>query len=359
MARRRWWVGGSCLGAVLLAGDLARAQHSFVGSDACKPCHEAQWNAHRASGHPHPLRRVEAAESWPLPLPEGYDWNDIRYVVGGYKWKTLYLGSDGNIITAAGGEDGNNQYNVATGEWVDYHAGEVTPYDCGECHTTGYSPSGSQDGLPGIQGTWEFEGVQCERCHGPASAHVALPTSLNIAINDQACQSCHTRGDPAKIPASGGFVRENTQYNELLASPHVFFDCSTCHDPHQKSEFSIKVACTDCHVDMAEPKAAYKKLGLRHDGRGVECIDCHMPYAAKSAVAVNKYQADLRSHQFRITLDQNATMFSPEGTLANGQLTAAYACLGCHENIVEQFAAKGMPEKAEKWARDRAKKIHK
>jgi hypothetical protein len=139
----------------------AFAQADYVGSDSCKPCHEENWNDHRVSGHPYKLHKAEDIDNWPIPLPAGYDWEDISYVIGAWGWKVRYMDVDGYIITESPpGTPGNNQFNLATGEWVDYHAGEVKPYDCGACHTTGYDLAGNQGNLPGITGTWEFEGVQ-------------------------------------------------------------------------------------------------------------------------------------------------------------------------------------------------------
>ena len=78
--------------------------------------------------------------------PVGFAWDDISYVIGGFEWKARFIGTDGYIITAGGG----NQYNLATDEFVDYHKDELKPYDCGTCHTTGYQPDGNEDGLEGM-----------------------------------------------------------------------------------------------------------------------------------------------------------------------------------------------------------------
>jgi len=184
---------------------------------------------------------------------------------------------------------------------------------------------------------------------------------MNIMVDSsaEACGQCHVRGDPmTEIPSSGGFVRHHEQYNELLASPHSFLDCTDCHDPHKKSEFSITTMCTDCHPEIVEPKAM-NKLGLIHVDNGVSCADCHMPFAAKSAVAFNDYKGDIRSHQFKITLDKEATMFNEDGSQAMGMITTDYACLGCHQKQILDAEAKGKPEKALKWALKSAGKIHK
>jgi hypothetical protein len=56
--------------------------------------------------------------------------------------------------------------------------------------------------------------------------------------------------------------------------------CVSCHDPHKKGELSIHTECRDCHTEVA-----FVYEGTVMDQVGVDCIDCHMPFATKSAVA--------------------------------------------------------------------------
>jgi len=333
----------------------------YVGSDACSKCHMAKYNDHSVSGHPYKLRKAEVAKLWPTPLPKGFNWDEISYVIGGYGWKMRFIDLNGYIITDEKGGTGKTQYNMATDGWVDYHAGETdVPYDCGPCHMTGYSDEGHQDGLPGMIGTWAFGGVQCEECHGVGEIHVAGPSASNIKIDDSAlgCGKCHIRGDSGEIPASGGFIKHHEQYNEFLQSPHKDLKCVDCHDPHKKSEFSIRKTCTECHP-LKGQAAAYKGIGKKHLARGIECKDCHMPFAAKSAVAFNPYKGDVRSHLFEISTDKNHELFSADGAIATGPLPGEWSCLGCHTDIQAKYALKGKPEKAVQWARKNLKKIHK
>lgn len=151
-------VAAIVMGTVLLAFSATASAQDYVGSEDCIDCHEENWNEWQVSGHPFKLMKSEQARYRPIPLPEGLTWDDVTYVIGGYKWKSRYLQDDGYIYTPS---EGKNQYNYLTGEWSDYHAGEVKPYDCGRCHTTGWvqNPdptdlSGNQDNLPGIHGTF-------------------------------------------------------------------------------------------------------------------------------------------------------------------------------------------------------------
>jgi hypothetical protein len=345
---------------------VAPAAGQYWGSDACFDCHPSYYNDFKVSGHPYKLMASEEARNRPIPLPEGYSWDDISYVIGGYKWKSRYVGTDGYIITSIIDVDeygnptgdvipGMNQYNNITGGWVNYHAGEQKPYDCGRCHTTGWVAdedwdtdgdlSDNQDGLPGIHGTFAFGGVQCEACHGPA-AHFG--PEFNPGDNSKEfCGSCHVRGDPFTIPASGGFIRHHEQYNEQLASPHYALDCGSCHNSHKKVEFSIVNKCEDCHGEVADAYA-----GTSMGAVGVDCIDCHMPYASKSAVAFSANKGDVRTHLFEINVDKNGEMFTADGGAVlldddgQGAVTLNFACGDCHR------------DKSSNWLAGKAKNFH-
>lgn len=326
------------------AGPAEQATGEYVGSEVCADCHAAKYNDFRASGHPWKLRPAAEAQSADLPLPAGLTWDDISYVVGGFKWKARYVDQDGFIITSVEGEPGKNQYNVATGTWSDYEPGTEKKYDCGNCHTTGYSKEGQQDNRPGIVGTWAAPGVQCEACHGPGGQHVAAEgdrKAIKVDRSTSLCATCHTRGTADIIPAAGGFVRHQEQNNELQASPHQNRTCVTCHDPHKKAEASIKRTCAACHP---EQNSAFQGSSMQE--KGVTCVDCHMPAAMKSAVSVSKVKGDVKSHLFRINTDAEASMFSEDGTTAKGFLTVDFACLSCHQ------------DKDVAWAASNAKGVH-
>ena len=331
-----------CAGLVVVLSALwvGAAEPTYVGSEQCSTCHLAIYDEFIASGHPYKLRPAEEARAAGIAKPSYVEWNEILYVIGGYDWKARYVGLDGFIITgnADGSIQGRNQYNLATEGFVDYHPGEEKPYNCGSCHTTGYSAEGNQLGLEGLVGTWALEGVQCEACHGPGSEHAAAadPTLIKIDTSSAMCGQCHIRGDADTIPASGGFIRHHEQYNEILQSPHVALDCVTCHDPHLTSGLSIKddAGCASCHDGKAEEfEASSMELA------GLDCTSCHMPEASKSAVKQGPYQGDIMTHLFEINDDPTAKMFSDDGAFANGYLTLDYVCLSCHADRDIEWAA--------------------
>ena len=269
---------------------------TFVGSAACSECHEDISAVFSMSGHPYKLSPVVDGQPPAYPFtdldepPEGYTWDDISYVIGGYNWKARFIDKDGYIIT--GDENATTQYNfynpdVDMGdEWVPYYAGEEKSYDCGGCHTTGYSPQGNQDGLPGLIGSWAEPGVQCEECHGPGSAHASHPASFQMQVDrdSAACGACHFRGVPEEVDASDGLIRHHEQYEELFQGKHATLDCVQCHDPHvgviqlreAEAEQTTRIGCQDCHYREAENF----KLTLHTR----DCVTCHMPRITKSAV---------------------------------------------------------------------------
>jgi hypothetical protein len=313
----------------------------FLGPEKCMQCHDDEYNWWRASGHPYKLRKADEARISGLPLPKGYTWDDISYVIGGFNWKARYMDKKGYIITAAkDGSPAPTQYNIRTGRWVNYHAGEKKKYDCGRCHTTAYSKKGRQDGLEGIVGTWELTGITCEECHGPASEHVAkrgAAGTIKVERSATLCGRCHIRGAKNEIPASKGFIRHHEQYNELLAGPHKAISCITCHDPHKRAAFSMKIKCEQCHK-----KEAQDFTGSKMQRAGKTCIDCHMARATKSAEAKGHFEGDVRTHLFTINIDPKASMFYKEGKkeLARGFLTVDFACLDCHQDRDKSWALK-------------------
>ena len=359
-SRRAAGFAAIVLGAVLLAFSGPVVAQTI--SDDCQECHDAQYQAWKVSGHPYKLMKADIAQNRPIPLPEGYAWDEISYVIGGYKWKSRYMDLDGYIITQdKSAEGGKTQYNMLTGEWVDYNADKengVKPYDCGRCHTTNWVANenpedltGNQDMLPGIHGTFDQGGIQCIQCHTHADIG-------NIDNSAEACGACHYRtaapgAEENVIPASNGFVRHHEQYNEFLASgAHgAALECVSCHDPHYKSEFSITTTCEDCHGEIAADYAMTSMYDYN-----VECIDCHMPLAAKSGQQTGPNEGDVQSHIFRINTDPTADMFTPEGDFVqlddngNAALSLRFACQACHETAsLDELAlyAKGFhnPEK--------------
>ena len=235
----------------------------YVGHDTCKLCHSGVYDEYIQSGHSYKLNKVENGEPPAYPFsevpntPDGYTWDDITYVIGGYGWKARFLDKDGYIITGDA-----VQYNIATKGWSGYHADEAPgtkPYNCGACHTTGWQTTEEnggkkQDDLEGMAGTFASPGVTCEACHGPGSDHASSRKKEDITrdTTKEQCGTCHFRDPDHRILASGGLIRHHEQYDELVNSPHRSHECITCHEPHLSTKYSLgglkdQPNCTTCH----------------------------------------------------------------------------------------------------------------
>ncbi len=341
-------------GAAGEAGDSGEAGPlgaEYIGAETCAGCHQETYDVFINSGHAWKLNPVVDGQAPDYPFtdvpapPEGYTWDDILYVIGGYNWKARFVGKDGYIITDAPGETGNteylNQYNFANtllgkeAGWVTYHSGEEqVPYDCGACHTTGYSERGNQDDLPGLIGTWAEPGVQCEACHGPGSLHMQNPQGVAMQVNrdGEECGACHRRGDVEQVNAKDGFIQHHEQYEELFQSKHMVLKCVDCHDPHtgvvqlkKAGEQTTRTQCENCHFKEEQ----YQK-NTKHTALSVSCIHCHMPRVVKSAWGVpERFTGDIRTHVMAIDPTQ-ISQFSEDGTQALSQIGLDFACRQCH-----------------------------
>jgi len=334
------------------AGQVSQAAAEYVGSATCSGCHKDIYDTFMKSGHAWELNPVVNGQPPQYPFtklaqpPKGYAWNDISYVIGGYNWRARFMDQNGYIITdQPGAEVGDpnylNQYNLTNSildkpaGWVTYHSGEKEKkYDCGSCHTTGYNPSGNQDGKPGIVGSWAEPGIKCEACHGPGSLHASNPPGFRMEIDRDAelCGRCHSRGSIDQVGANDGLIDHTDQYQELFQGKHIALDCVVCHDPHklvvqsrQANELTTSVRCENCHF-----KEAQYQNNSKHVLAKIACAECHMPRLIESAWGdPTMFTGDVRTH--RVTIDPNQIgQLSEDGKTVFPQIGLDFACRHCH-----------------------------
>ena len=333
------------------AGEPGPSGAEYAGDQVCAGCHQEIYATYVQSGHPWSLNAITDGQAPQYPytklnaVPQGYKWDDILYVVGGFNWKALFVNREGFIITDEPGKSGNadflNQYNYENEQiqksaaFVSYHAGEADlPFTCGTCHTTGYSSQGNQNDLAGLVGTWAQEGVRCERCHGPGSLHITNPQGIAMKISRDAaeCGQCHVRQSTDAVQALDGFIEHNQQYAESFQSKHMVFDCVDCHDPHsgvvqlrQAGVATTRTRCANCHFEQAK----YQNNAV-HTNMGLQCVECHMPKIVQSAWGdTEKFSGDLRSHLMAIDATQ-LVQFSEDGSTSLSQVGLNFACRHCH-----------------------------
>ena len=346
-------------GAAGPQGPAGPSGAAYVGAQICSGCHPEISAAVNKTGHPWNQVKVIDGNSPAYPFtgisvpPAGYTWNDISYVIGGYNWKALFVDKNGYIITDAPGKSGSadylNQWNFTNvrldkdAGWVSYKSGvEKLPNDCGECHSTGFSnlPTGShQDDLPGIVGTWNEPGVQCEACHGPGSLHVSNPQGIRMLVDrsSQACLNCHVRDSEMII--TNGLIDHREAFGDLPAGKHTTLACVDCHEPHvgvvqlrQAKQSTTQAVCAECHWQ----EASYQKNPL-HAVMQLACIECHMPRMISIAASdPTNFLGDIRTHRMVIDagqIEQFITVTAADGTQiqqALPQIGLNFACRHCH-----------------------------
>ena len=356
---------------------------SYVGAAACSACHPSFGELVMPHGHSNALTApngappVFAAEGTRAGVPDppaGKTWNDVSFVIAGYTHGAFFVDMNGFVMTD-GVESVNTGWaldfppNGATSGFIPYKPDQAEPlaydYDCFRCHTTGPQPQAadnplSQEGRPGILGTWAEAGVRCEACHGPGSIHVPNPQLRNIFVDstNDTCAKCHVDGPDANvIVARDGYVSGTAQVPELRASGgHADFTCTICHDPHASTiydrERGIRNECSACHADQNLAFHAGVVFERGDYSEAITCESCHMTYAGLSTttagaavVGEEGRMGDVRSHIFRIDAGSGDfnTMFTADGTQvvqdADGlaAVTLDFVCLRCHSGTGNAF----------------------
>ncbi len=187
---------------------------------------------------------------------------------------------------------------------------------CLHCHFSGMQPP--------IQGTenrypippFSYDGVSCERCHGPGAAHtkgaaIVNPTKLDPERRDAICMQCHLEGNAA-IERSGRHIYDFQPGQQLsdYISYFVFADDQHSHlgavsqfealaQSVCKKKSGAAMSCTNCHDPHYEPSAVERvsyyrqkclachsaKLGATHHANQPDCTVCHMPSSMSKDVA--------------------------------------------------------------------------
>jgi predicted CXXCH cytochrome family protein len=245
---------------------------------------------------------------------------------------------------------------------------------CDGCHSVNYN----------IQTKTVTEwNVGCEKCHGPGSAHVRLPSQSNI-VNParldtiqatNVCIQCHSQGQPLHNPMNGKYYdwpvgfqvgmdlkdywkleehklgeqtfthfadgtahKNRMQGNDFVQSAMYprGVSCYSCHDVHGTENDAdllkpANVMCLECHGPKSPngPHAPTIEAHTHHraGSLGNDCVGCHMPKIEQTIADVN-----VRSHTFRFVPPSDTDV-----------LKVPNACNACHS------------DKSTKWAGDALK----
>jgi len=224
---------------------------------------------------------------------------------------------------------------------------------CLECHTTYVETvSAPQEQREAFNRSNILFGVDCEKCHGPAKAHVKFktenpketiakyiinPAKLSRQQSLDLCALCHggrlqkttlsfefTAGDTlanhfevdTSAPNPENIDVHGNQYGLLRASEcfrkSANLTCNTCHNTHENERGKTALfsqRCISCHTNSDHRKLS--EYGMI-PGAVIKqnCIDCHMPEKPSRAIAVFLPEKDsptaalVRSHFISIYPDE-------------------------------------------------------
>jgi Cytochrome c554 and c-prime len=201
---------------------------------------------------------------------------------------------------------------------------------CFECHSSyiGASPLQSPGGpdINALDKNTLIYNIDCERCHGPAAAHVDFHTtnpdqkvakyivsyqSLSRTQKIDMCAVCHSGnkyvmlrstfsfkpGDKLadymfREPSDPGPVDVHGNQIQLLAKSKCFImsnmDCATCHNTHVNDRGNYTLYARHCMTCHSEANHNFCKMATASNISFLEnnCTKCHMPAQPSNSIVV-------------------------------------------------------------------------
>lgn len=226
---------------------------------------------------------------------------------------------------------------------------------CLECHSSFAKTKTVKNGRVEladqvVKGSISF-GIDCQRCHGPATKHVAFHEanpkaksskyitkikSLSRQQRIDNCAVCHSGSEVTQkstfaFQPGDNLARYSSPSSDVKPEPDVHgnqyqmlsssacyiksdMDCSSCHNTH-KTEKNNPVLysqrCMNCHKETEHPAVGKSAKVLASN-----CIDCHMPMQASRVISFRESgKADkapylLRSHRIAVYPDETKKIYS-------------------------------------------------
>ena len=303
------WLASGGLSQSISSQHLASASSSsdeYVGSDACKDCHEDQFKAFSHTSHAQLAKinswkeKVTGCEACHGPGKAHVEEGDPSKIIS-FKNKSSKDISETCLTCHAGKEERNN-----------FRRGEHWRNDigCTDCHS-------SHEPITGRNLASSNTLVSKTNAEKPGYATIALLKDSE----PQLCMSCHAETKPDF----------NKPFHHKVLEGMM--KCSDCHNPHGGFELKqtrlatgADAGCIKCHADKQGP-FTYEHAPLKTDG----CVACHTPHGSANPrllkfSAVN--QLCLTCH----SVDHGVGADEPAGPTHNQN--AQYAsCTNCHIKI--------------------------
>ena len=239
------------------SGVIAKAVNAgdYVGSDACKDCHEDQFKAFSHTSHAELSKisswkdKVTGCEACHGPGKAHIEEGDPAKIIS-FKNKSSKDISETCLGCHAGREERNN---FRRGE---HWRNDIGCTDCHSSHTTLTNPNVSKS-ITYV---------------GPVNAQKPDFSTIHLLKlgEPQLCMGCHAEVKPDFTKPFHHKVMEGVM------------KCSDCHNPHGGFELKqtrlatgADAACVKCHADKQGP-FTYEHAPLKTEG----CVACHTPHGS-------------------------------------------------------------------------------
>lgn len=295
-----------------IPSDASHSSDEYVGSDACKDCHEEQFKAFSHTSHAQLAKisswkgKVTGCEACHGPGKAHAEEGDPAKIIS-FKNKPSKEISETCLTCHAGKEERNN-----------FRRGEHWRNDigCTDCHS-------SHELVTGRNLASSITQVSKPNAEKPGYATIGLLKQSE----PQLCMSCHAETKPDF----------NKPFHHKVLEGAM--KCSDCHNPHGGFEAKqtrlatgADAACIKCHADKQGP-FTYEHAPLKTEG----CTACHTPHGSANARLLRYSRVNqlcLTCHS--VAHDVGAT--EPAGPQHNQN--AQYAdCANCHVKIHGSYSS--------------------
>jgi len=377
------------------------ATSTFVGSESCKACHKEEFKDWKGSHHDLAMQIADSTsilgdfDNKTIAFKnvkstffkegddfyvntEGHDGQytnfKIEYAFGVFPLQQYLIKFDNGeyqCLTAAWDSKENKWFSLLRPnidinhkDWLHWTGGAMSWNTmCADCHSTNLHKN--YDSKTDTYDTsFSLINVSCEACHGASSEHVSfyekskkgtppamyMHTEMDSKVLVDKCARCHSRrsqvteffnyeGDfmdhysPSLLTEGlyeldGQILDEVYVYGSFVQSK-MYAHGVSCKDCHNVHSLKLKKQGNDWCMTCHEPKYNTESHHFHAQStEGSQCINCHM--TGKTYMG-NDFRRD---HSFRVPRpDQSVKYNTPN------------ACIGCHEDKTDEWAAKIIVDK--------------